>query len=529
MGIARYEYTEGSSSKFWQIELSGSSFTTTHGRIGTGGSTLAKTWPDAATAKKEHDKLVAQKTKKGYELVSGGSSSTKAAAKPVAAPKIAKATATKTRAAAPPAGAGGSYNAALAKVVDADPDDAGAWAVYADWLQSQGDPRGELGAVQERLRAQPKDKALLSAEKKLLKDHAAQLVGELAKYMTREGKPGLPGVTTKPDLEPDFRSTNDAVAPIRVQWRSGFLSQVFVGHPGYDWSPARKKGCGADDDEEGGGDDAGGSDDLDMPKLVLEILATPAARFLSSLRIGMPNSGEDGECFYAPLVKKLAGHEALGRLRSLYFGDITQEESECSWIELGDLSKLYPSLKKLRSLTLRGGSGLKLGSIALPELRELTIITGGLDKKNVASICAAKWPKLESLELWFGSRNYGANTTVKDFAAILSGKPFPKLKHLGIRNCELADEVAALLPSSAIVKQLDTLDLSKGTLTEAGVKSLADGKASLAHLRRLDLSDNFIGKASTLASTICKAVRTRPQRTADDYDGVPHRYTALGE
>ncbi len=66
-------------------------------------------------------------------------------------------------------------------------------------------------------------------------------------------------------------------------------------------------------------------------------------------------------------------------------------------------------------------------------------------------------------------------------------------------------------------------------MTDDGVKKLAEGKASLAHLRRLDLSDNFIGKASTLAATITSAVRTRPQRTADEYDGTAHRYVALTE
>ena len=522
MGIVRYEYTEGSSSKFWQIELSGATFTTTHGRIGTGGATLLKTWPDAATAKKEYDKLVAQKTKKGYVLKSGKPAP---AAKPAAKPKAdAK---PKAKPVKGPAVTAGAYNAALAKVIDGDPNDEGAWSVYADWLQSQGDPRGELAVVQERLRAQPRDKALLSAEKKLLKDHAVTLVGDLARFMTREGKPDIPGVTTKPDLEPDFRSYEGGLAPLRVHWRGGFFSQINVAHPGYDWSPAKREKSKGDEDDEGEGDGEGTQ--VDPVKLLLDTLASPAARFVSSLRLGMPNDPDDGECDFQPMTKKLANHEALGRLRRLYIGDVAQEESECSWVNIGDISKLYPALKQLRSLTLRGGSNLKLGTINLPALRELTIITGGLDKKNVAAIAAAKWPKLESLELWFGSTRYGGNSSVKDVTSLLTGKSFPKLKHLGLRNCEFADALAAALPTAPIIKQLETLDLSKGTLTEAGVKSLVDGKAKLAHLRRIDLADNYIGKASASAATICGAVRTKPQRTADEWDGELHRYAALGE
>lgn len=521
MGTARYEYTEGSSSKFWQIELAGTSFTTTHGKIGSTGQTLLKEWPDAATAKKEHDKLVAQKTKKGYVLVGAAPKAAKAAKAPAAKPakngKAAKAEA---------APAAGAYNAALAKVIDADPNDEGAWSVYADWLQSQNDPRGELAVVQERLRVATKDKALLSAEKKLLKDHAASLVGDLAVYMTREGKPDIPGVTTKPQLEPDFRGYESSIVPVAVQWRSGFFQQVTVGHPGYDWSPASKKKKGGEDDE--GGED-GESMQIDAVKLVLSVLNSPAARFMTSLRIGMPNDPDDGECHFQPLLKKITGHEALGRLRKLYLGDISQGESENSWVDIGDISKLYPSLKNLRSLTLRGNNRLKLGTIALPELRELTIVTGGLDKKNLESIAAAKWPKLKRLELWLGDKNYGGNSKIKDLTPILSSKLFPKLQHLALCNSEYADDIAKALPSSTIVKQLESLDLSKGTLTEAGVAALVAGKASLSHLTRIDLADNFIGKSATAAATICPAVRTRPQRTADDYDGEVHRYVALGE
>lgn len=533
--MPRYEYKEGSSSKFWEIELSGSSFTTKHGRIGTPGASLVKDWPDAATAQKEYDKLVAQKTKKGYQLVGGTPAKAAKASKAAAvAPKLAKAApgnaapkaAKGTPKAAAPAG-GGAYNAALAKVIDADPDDAGAWAVYADWLQGQGDPRGELGIVQERLRAAPKDKALLAAEKKLLKDHAQTLIGDYVKYMTRDGKPDVPGVTAKPDLAPEYRSYDSAVLPIRAMWRSGFFAELRLGHPDYDWTPATAKKRGGDDDDGDGGDGEGG--DIDMPKLILDVLASPAARFVTSLRLGMPHSGEDGECTYATLWKKLAGHEALGRLRSLYIGDIAQSEMECSWINIGDISKLYKSLAKLRSLTLHGSEDLKLGAIDLPELRELTIITGGLDKKNVAAICAAKWPKLEKLELWLGQKSYGATTTLKDLAPILGGKPFPKLAHLGLRNCEFADELGPALVTAKVVKQLESLDLSKGTMTDAGVQPMIDNTAVFAHLRRMDLSDNYLGKLAAKAASICKAVRTRPQRTADEWDGVQHRYPALGE
>src|SRR5450755_1882071 len=72
--MPRYEFSEGSSNKFWEINLSGKSFTTTYGKIGTSGQTTIKSWKDNAEAKTQHDKLIAEKSKKGYELVGGGKS-----------------------------------------------------------------------------------------------------------------------------------------------------------------------------------------------------------------------------------------------------------------------------------------------------------------------------------------------------------------------------------------------------------------------------------------------------------------------
>jgi predicted DNA-binding WGR domain protein len=70
--MPRYEFSEGSSNKFWEINLSGKSFTTTYGKIGTSGQTTIKQWKSEAEAKKEYDKLVAEKVKKGYQPSGGG-------------------------------------------------------------------------------------------------------------------------------------------------------------------------------------------------------------------------------------------------------------------------------------------------------------------------------------------------------------------------------------------------------------------------------------------------------------------------
>jgi predicted DNA-binding WGR domain protein len=119
--MPRYEFSEGSSNKFWEIKLDGKSFTTTYGKIGTPGSTTLKEWKDAAEAKKEYDKLVHEKTKKGYALVGDGDGDdddgdedeaptppAKPAAKKAAAPAP-KAAAPAAKAAAPAKPSGARY------------------------------------------------------------------------------------------------------------------------------------------------------------------------------------------------------------------------------------------------------------------------------------------------------------------------------------------------------------------------------------------------------------------------------------
>jgi predicted DNA-binding WGR domain protein len=82
--MPRYELVEGTSSKFWEISLDGTSFTTHWGRIGTAGQSTTKKLASAAEAKKEHDKLVAEKVKKGYKETGASS------APPPAPPKAKK-------------------------------------------------------------------------------------------------------------------------------------------------------------------------------------------------------------------------------------------------------------------------------------------------------------------------------------------------------------------------------------------------------------------------------------------------------
>jgi predicted DNA-binding WGR domain protein len=65
-GQRYFEFVDAKSSKFWEITTSGNDVTVRFGRIGTSGQTKTKTFGDAAAAQMHADKLIDEKTGKGY-------------------------------------------------------------------------------------------------------------------------------------------------------------------------------------------------------------------------------------------------------------------------------------------------------------------------------------------------------------------------------------------------------------------------------------------------------------------------------
>ncbi|HEY2926865.1 DUF4132 domain-containing protein [Piscinibacter sp.] len=84
--MRRFELIEGTSSKFWEVELAECDLTVRFGRIGTSGQTKTKTFGSAAAAQKEHDTLVKEKTGKGYVDVGTAAGAKLAAVSAPAAP-----------------------------------------------------------------------------------------------------------------------------------------------------------------------------------------------------------------------------------------------------------------------------------------------------------------------------------------------------------------------------------------------------------------------------------------------------------
>jgi predicted DNA-binding WGR domain protein len=61
-----FEYQDDKSSKFWEITIDGVTLKTRYGKMGTAGQTTEKTFANETATQKEYDKLIKEKTSKGY-------------------------------------------------------------------------------------------------------------------------------------------------------------------------------------------------------------------------------------------------------------------------------------------------------------------------------------------------------------------------------------------------------------------------------------------------------------------------------
>jgi predicted DNA-binding WGR domain protein len=148
-----FQLKEGSSNKFWAITLEDKQFTVQFGRVGTNGQTQKKEFNSAAAAAAAANKLIADKTAKGYAEVgataaaTAPATATAAPAKKPAAKRKAKAAAEEAAPApaeapapaAPEAPATAGVETAVTRRIDLDPED---W-YWATWRNLPARPRPE--------------------------------------------------------------------------------------------------------------------------------------------------------------------------------------------------------------------------------------------------------------------------------------------------------------------------------------------------------------------------------------------------
>ena len=454
-GVARYELQDGKSAKFWEIELDGNSFSVRYGRLGTDGQTSTKTYPDAERAQKEHDKLVASKVRKGYQPVHAESEPSE-----------------------PPGPEPGHPE--LEAAIHENPSDLEAWQVYGDWLQTQGDPRGEVLAL---------DVAAEQADDPRPKEQWAAQAKELASGLVDRWLPK------------DLVAATQGNRPCLVlTWRFGFLESV----------TAR-----VDYDHEG----------PSVEQMLKGVMKSSASRFLHEIRIGLTDA--EGETTFRREVLAIAKQGRRPSVRRVYVGDFEYpDETEISWTDVGSVEELYAVFPNLEGLKIQGG-GISLGKVAHPKLRTLILHTGGLPSEAAGSVAKATLPALEELEIWFGSDDYGGDSSIDLLDPLFQATGFPRLRSLGLMNSEFADELPEALAHSKLLSQLESLDLSMGTMTDDGARILLEHKKAFSHLQRLSVDDNGLSESMVeqLTDGFGTILYSRGQKQFEE----DWRYASVGE
>ncbi|MEV7028305.1 STM4015 family protein, partial [Kitasatospora sp. NPDC093558] len=186
--------------------------------------------------------------------------------------------------------------------------------------------------------------------------------------------------------------------------------------------------------------------------------------------------------------------ERLSALEGLFLGDVTFDECEISWLEMGDVTLLLTAFPSLTEFAVRGGTDLVLKPVRHDRLRSLRFEAGGLPAEVVRAVTASELPALERLVLWLGVDEYGGDATIDDLRPFLDGTRLPALRHLGLANSEFQDEIAAAVAHAPVVARLETLDLSMGVLSDEGAAALLEGQP-LTHLSILDLHHHYLTDA----------------------------------
>ncbi|MFD7503578.1 STM4015 family protein [Streptomyces sp. NPDC059850] len=262
-------------------------------------------------------------------------------------------------------------------------------------------------------------------------------------------------------------------------------------------------------------------------------LTTVAPSRVRALIIGQWGEAEEEDDSAMIVDLLVAAKDRLTALEAVFIGDLEPEEAEISWIQQSDVTPVLDAYPGLRELGIRGGSGLRFPVVTHQNLRRLRFETGGLPGEVVRGVAGSELPALEYLEMWLGVEGYGGDATVGDLAPLLSGGRFPALRHLGLQNSEIQDEIAAAVASAPVVAQLTSLDLSMGVLTDEGAAALLDGQP-LTHLRRLDLDHNYFSEAveQRLRDALEPSgveVALSEKGDEDEYNGEVDRYTAVAE
>jgi uncharacterized protein (TIGR02996 family) len=326
----------------------------------------------------------------------------------------------------------------LERAIAADPEAPASYSVFADWLQAQGDPRGQVMALAIAAEATDNDKAFGKA----LKKHVHDLLGPLAAYATSaKGDPDVFGwrfgVIHRAYLHADRQKPIDRVLGHLLDHASGrFLVDLAMSQ-------------------------------RDRIQDAIDLLASRAPTSLRALRLWAVGTVELGALW-----------PAMPQLRRLALNGLA--------LELGAVD--LPALEKLELVDsqMRSGSGRMLARSPLPKLEQLRVdfghgyVTGDATIDDIFELLARRnLPALRQLALVHTRYPRELVTELADSS--LSRQ----IEHLDLSYDELTDPNALeLARRRANFPRLVSLDVTGNRLTERGLEALRALAPTLRSLKQ---------------------------------------------
>jgi uncharacterized protein (TIGR02996 family) len=462
-----FQYSDAKSHKFWNIEITGNSFTVTYGRIGTDGQSQTKTFGTPEKAHAEAEKLIREKTGKGYVETTP------------------KATISDAE--------------ALERAVLANPHDLAPWSVYADYLSERADPRGEFMQVQLALedesRKTAERKTLAAREKQLLKAHEREWLGPLA-AVTLDAAP-------VPHWQGGGQSTPP---PVAHAFARGWLSRLEFHQLSVNQARALSRSPGARLLRE-----------LIVEGATSEVPTGQTQQYIDSYYDPGPDVPENIDAYADPGLHALCRCPHLASIRYFRLGESVtgpdgNEEQYFNCHTNGELAyhlvKQMPNVEEMHLLAHRVDAG-KIFALPMPNLRVLTLYHSNdypLDRLAAnASLANLTTLRCHPHAMEFDDDQEGAYIRLGHLRALCRSPHLKALTHLALRLTDFGDRGAKEIVESGILKRLRVLDLHGGCMTDEGAAHLA-ACPDLKNLEYIDLSNNAL---STVGDKAIRATKVK--------------------
>ena len=316
----------------------------------------------------------------------------------------------------------------LEQAIFADPDNPDAWAVYGDWLSVQGDPRGEIIALQ------------------LARD----------KDGDRPSGPGFEGEINDLLIQRLDWLRDEAVAAIYgdqdvcdVEWRYGFLWSAYF-RPDRASFGLLDRAFGA-------------------------LLQSSASRFLYEIILSGMKSRREFDALHARGVMP-----SVRRLRILHTSDTDPPLTPRSNNPfLAELNEHYPNLELL---TLEGRK-VDLPRLSHDNLKTLVLLTGALPKRTRFGAL----PALQRLHASFAETGYGGGRLALP-DNVMDAVGLANVKHIGFDgHPNLATQLISRLAGSALLAQASSLSLNIAMIGEEAVDLILANADAFRHLKVIRL------------------------------------------